>query len=214
MAINIITGFDSSSREQLDKRSGPYASTTAALAALDTNSRAMGLPIYVITNGTQDDEGNYITGTVQTYSFTGGIADADLTLQDVVGITAQQAADILANNVKVGITTQQAADIEANNAKSDDFSYKAITSNHTLSADDDGKALVTKSVGLIIVIPATGLSDNFNCLITTTAGNPCSISLSAGVVVDAPNGLSVSENETISIGRLKDATYDEFIIRP
>jgi hypothetical protein len=134
MSINIITGFDSSSREQLDKRSGPYASTTAALAALNTNKRAMGLPIYVITNATQDDEGNYITGTVQTYSFTGGIADADLTLQDVVGITAQQAADIEANNAKVGITTQQAADIEANNAKAG-YTESLVSANASVVAN-------------------------------------------------------------------------------
>jgi len=34
-----------------------------------------------------------------------------------VGITTQQAADIVTNNAKVGITTQQAADITTNNAK-------------------------------------------------------------------------------------------------
>jgi hypothetical protein len=83
MSINIITGFDSSSREQLDKRSGPYASTTAALAALDTNNRAMGLPIYVITNGTQDDDGNYITGDVSVYNFDGGIGDANFIIKSV-----------------------------------------------------------------------------------------------------------------------------------
>ena len=77
MAINIITSFNSSSREVLDKRSGAYSSVAEALAALDTNSRAMGMPIYVIADGTQDAAGNFITGTVQTYSFTGGIADAN-----------------------------------------------------------------------------------------------------------------------------------------
>ena len=87
MAINVITGFNSSSREQLDKRSGPYASTNAALAALDTNSRAMGLPIYVIENGTQDDAGNYITGNVKTYYFTGGIADEHLTINSAEDFT-------------------------------------------------------------------------------------------------------------------------------
>jgi hypothetical protein len=83
MSINIITGFDSSSREQLDKRSGPYASTTAALAALDTNNRVMGMPIYVITNGTQDDAGNYITGDVSVYNFDGGIGDANFIIKSV-----------------------------------------------------------------------------------------------------------------------------------
>ena len=78
MAINIITGFNSASREQIDKRSGPYESTALALAALGTNSRVMGLPIYVIPDGTQDSAGNFITGTVSRYEFTGGIDDSDL----------------------------------------------------------------------------------------------------------------------------------------
>ena len=82
MAINIITSFDSSSREILDKRSGPYASVSAALSALGTNSRPMGMPIYVIEDGTQDAAGNFITGTVQTYSFTGDITDANLVLKE------------------------------------------------------------------------------------------------------------------------------------
>jgi hypothetical protein len=84
MAINIITSFDSSSREILDKRSGPYASVSAALSALGTNSRPMGMPIYVIADGTQDAAGNYITGTVQTYSFREGIEDVNLVSIDVV----------------------------------------------------------------------------------------------------------------------------------
>ena len=77
MAINIITGFFSSSREQLDKRSGPYDSTADALSALGTNERAMGLPIYIISNPIMDGD-NYIGGDVSTYHFTGGIADANL----------------------------------------------------------------------------------------------------------------------------------------
>ena len=82
MSINIITSFSSSSREVLDKRSGAYASVAEALSALDTNSRAMGMPIYVIEDGTQDAAGNFITGTVQTYHFTGGITDANLVLKE------------------------------------------------------------------------------------------------------------------------------------
>jgi hypothetical protein len=82
MAIDIITSFDSKSREVLDRRSGAYSSVAEALAALDTYSRAMGMPIYVIADGTQDAAGNYITGTVQTYSFTGGITDANLVLKE------------------------------------------------------------------------------------------------------------------------------------
>ena len=82
MAINIITSFNSSSREVLDKRSGAYSSVAEALSALDTNSRAMGMPIYVIADGTKDGAGNFITGTVQTYHFTGGIGDANLVLKE------------------------------------------------------------------------------------------------------------------------------------
>ena len=82
MAIDIITSYNSSSREVLDKRSGPYASVAEALAALNTYSRPMGMPIYVIEDGTQDAAGNFITGTVQTYSFTGDITDANLVLKE------------------------------------------------------------------------------------------------------------------------------------
>ena len=82
MAIDIITSFDSKSREVLDRRSGAYSSVAEALAALDTYSRAMGMPIYVIADGTQDAAGNYITGTVQTYHLTGGITDANLVLKE------------------------------------------------------------------------------------------------------------------------------------
>jgi hypothetical protein len=82
MAIDIITSFDSKSREVLDRRSGPYASVAEALAALNTYSRPMGMPIYVIEDGTQDAAGNFITGTVQTYSFTGDITDANLVLKE------------------------------------------------------------------------------------------------------------------------------------
>jgi len=78
MAIDIITGFNSSSRELLDKRSGPYDSTVLALSALDTNSRSLGMPIYIITGGTKDGAGNYTGGTVEVYNFDGGIADVDL----------------------------------------------------------------------------------------------------------------------------------------
>ena len=83
MSINIITSFDSSSREVLDKRSGAYSSAGEALSALGTNSRAMGMPIYIIEDGTQDDAGNFITGAVKTFSFTGGIADENFTERTV-----------------------------------------------------------------------------------------------------------------------------------
>jgi hypothetical protein len=77
MAIDIITGFNSSSRESLDKRSGPYASLVDAKAALDTNERYIGLRV-LIADGATPVSGNYVDGDLTEYVFTGGIADGDL----------------------------------------------------------------------------------------------------------------------------------------
>lgn len=78
MAIDIITGFNSASRESLDKRSGPYASLAAAKAALDTNERFVGLKVLVADGATPDSAGNFIDGDLTEYVFTGGISDDDL----------------------------------------------------------------------------------------------------------------------------------------
>jgi hypothetical protein len=78
MAIDIITGFNSSSRESLDKRSGPYATLVDAKAALNTNERYVGLKVLVADGATFDTGGNIITGDLTEYVFSGGIADGDL----------------------------------------------------------------------------------------------------------------------------------------
>ena len=78
MAIDIITGFNSSSRESLDKRSGPYATLVDAKAALDTNERYVGLKVLVADGATPDSSGNFIDGDLTEYVFTGGISDNDL----------------------------------------------------------------------------------------------------------------------------------------
>lgn len=78
MAIDIITGFNSSSQESLDKRSGPYATLDDAKAALDTNERYVGLKVLVADGATPDSAGNFIDGDLTEYVFTGGISDNDL----------------------------------------------------------------------------------------------------------------------------------------
>jgi len=80
MAIDIATGFNSKSRESLDKRSGPYASLADAKAALNTYERYVGLKVLIISNPTLDagDTGNYIGGDLTEYVFDGGITDNDL----------------------------------------------------------------------------------------------------------------------------------------
>tara|TARA_R110002167_G_scaffold66127_4_gene187360 strand:+ start:5866 stop:6222 length:357 start_codon:yes stop_codon:yes gene_type:complete len=78
MAINIITGFNSSSRESLDKRSGPYATLVDAKAALDTNERYVGLRVLIADGATPDSSGNFIDGDLTEYVFSGGIDDNDL----------------------------------------------------------------------------------------------------------------------------------------
>ena len=78
MAIEIISGIRSYSREALDKRSGPYISLAAALAALPVEQRYVGLRVIVVANATFDAGGNFITGTVSEYRFETGIADVNL----------------------------------------------------------------------------------------------------------------------------------------
>ena len=78
MAIDIITGFNSSSRESLDKRSGPYTTLAAAKAALNANSRFVGLKVLVADGANPDSAGNFIDGDLTEYVFTGGVADSNL----------------------------------------------------------------------------------------------------------------------------------------
>ena len=78
MAIDIITGFNSSSRESLDKRAGPYDGLATALLALNTNERFVGLKVLVVENSVKDSANNYIEGDLIEYIFNGGISDSDL----------------------------------------------------------------------------------------------------------------------------------------
>ncbi len=78
MAIDIITGFNSASRESLDKRSGPYISLADAKADLDSNERFVGLKVLVADGATPDSSGNFIDGDLTEYVFTGGVSDNDL----------------------------------------------------------------------------------------------------------------------------------------
>ena len=78
MAIDIITGFNSSSRESLDKRSGPYDDLATALATLNTNERYVGMKVLIVENSTKDVAGNYIGGDLTEYIFDGGIDDSNL----------------------------------------------------------------------------------------------------------------------------------------
>tara|TARA_R110000851_G_scaffold87648_1_gene191088 strand:+ start:42226 stop:43005 length:780 start_codon:yes stop_codon:yes gene_type:complete len=78
MAIDIITGFKSSSREALDARSGPYETVTEANTALGTFDRYVGLPVTIVTGASKDGSGNYTGGTPSTYTYEGGIADINL----------------------------------------------------------------------------------------------------------------------------------------
>ncbi len=107
MAIDIITGFNSSSRESLDKRSGPYASLAAAKSALDSNSRFVGLKVLVVDNATQDTAGNFTGGDLTEYVFEGGIADANL----VEVVTLKSDLDLKPSSTDIDniVTLDQAA---------------------------------------------------------------------------------------------------------
>ena len=105
MAIDIITGFNSASRESLDKRSGPYASLADAKAALDTNERFIGLKVLVISNSTTDGAGNYIAGDLTEYVFDGGITDDDLVEVNSELATALDSKAPLASPIFTGVAT-------------------------------------------------------------------------------------------------------------
>ena len=78
MAIDIITGFNSASRESLDKRSGPYVSLQDAKDSLSSIERFVGLKVLVADGATPDSGGNFIDGDLIEYVFDGGISDNDL----------------------------------------------------------------------------------------------------------------------------------------
>lgn len=78
MAVGLITGFRSNSREALDKRKGPYKNRAEALASLDTLLRFVGLEVIIVENATFDAAGNYIGGFAARYVFEGGIDDVNL----------------------------------------------------------------------------------------------------------------------------------------
>jgi hypothetical protein len=84
MAIEIISGIKSYSRESLDKRSGPYDTLANALAAIPSSQRYVGLPVVVVASAAYDGSGNFISGNVTRYLFDGGIDDVHL-VEDATG---------------------------------------------------------------------------------------------------------------------------------
>ena len=107
MAIDIITGFNSSSRESLDKRSGPYVSLAAAKSALDANSRFVGLKVLVADGATPDSAGNFVDGDLTEYVFTAGVADSNL----VEAVTLKSDLDLKPSSTDIDniVTLDQAA---------------------------------------------------------------------------------------------------------
>lgn len=70
--------------------------------------------------------------------------DTRVTVNDAkVGITTEQANDIVANNAKVGITAQQSADITANNAKVSDINHVTADLPNVDNTSDINKPVST-----------------------------------------------------------------------
>lgn len=92
MAIGVITGFKSNSRESLDKRAGPYETVSTALLALSDLDRHVGLEVIIIANPIFDEANNYIGGHPRYYAFVGGIADVDL-IEKIHGGTGLESID-------------------------------------------------------------------------------------------------------------------------
>lgn len=94
-----------------------------------------------------------------------------------VGITTQQAADIVTNNAKVGITTQQASDIATNNSKVGITTTQsdAITANTAKVGitTEQSNAIVTNTakVGITTQQSSDIVTNNAKVGITTTQAN-------------------------------------------
>lgn len=107
MAIDIITGFNSASKESLDKRSGPYLTLAAAKSNLDASSRFVGLKVLVADGATPDAAGNFVDGDLTEYVFTGGVADSNL----VEAVTLKSDLDLKPSSADIDniVTLDQAA---------------------------------------------------------------------------------------------------------
>lgn len=149
MAIDIITGFNSASRESLDKRSGPYASLADAKAALDTNERFIGLKVLVISNSTTDGAGNYIGGNLTEYIFEGGITDNDLvevvTIKNDVDTAIQTAVNDLVDGAPTTLDTLNEIAAAINNNADFLDAYYTQTEVDTALSDkvDNGGGVAT-----------------------------------------------------------------------
>ena len=77
--IPLISGFKLDNNELIDKRSGPYISTAAALTAL-TNNRSIGLIVYIAIGTLHYDDAGHIVSADDTipYIFKSGLTDAEL----------------------------------------------------------------------------------------------------------------------------------------
>jgi len=91
--------------------------------------------------------------------------------------------------------------------------YIPVTVSRDLSNSDSGKCLIIESPAISLKI-VDGLDIDFNCTIKASTGNDGTITKAAGITTEAPNGLIVAENKMISIGRLKYAAIDKYIITP
>ena len=91
--------------------------------------------------------------------------------------------------------------------------YVPVIASRDLTNSDSGKCLIIEN-SLISLKIVAGLDVDFNCTVKATTGNDGTITKEVGIITEAPNGLIVAENKMISIGRLKYANIDKYLITP
>jgi len=197
MAIQIITGFNSNSREALDKRSGPYETVALALAALSTISRYVGLKVEIVTGAVLDPAGNFIGGTREEYVFTGGIDDIHF-VPSQSGGSSPWVSGSGANSAKINNPSLFADgdnSIVAGNAEST-FLLKALSNGSFIFSHASTKDVEIHGIDSAII----GGRDS---IITSTGdGNIIIGSTSASIINDGyANGIYNSNNSTINSRR-------------
>lgn len=157
MAIEIISGFHSRSRENLDKRSGPYESLQDALAALSQQERFVGLKVLIANGAVKDEAGNFIGGRLSEYIFDEGITDNNL----------KPVLEVIEGDEKIYTTLTANSDLEVIlDAKTVRNAIIELNDNYTLkiinfSNKTSGSILVKQPIGLKYLSRPDGAKGDF-----------------------------------------------------
>jgi len=190
MAIELITGFRSSSREALDKRSGPYETLQEAYNALGPYARYVGLSVDIITGATKDPN-NYIGGTLTRYVFNGGIDDIHLVpFQPALdaGDISTGILPVVRGGTGVNFVTENAL-LTGNGSgaltSASGLTYDGTTLSVTDNVSIDGNLVVNGST-YFVGVETIDVSSSYIFMNTGIVGAP-PLNLQSGIIVGRGN---------------------------